>query len=174
MTSLYDVSIPTLTNILKTTSSILIKGESWAKENTFPTTDLLELKVYPDMFPLRLQVIIIANITKRTMERLTGVAHPDVDSFDKTLEELYGIIDETLKELAAVEQGDIGWKEDVLVSCEFFGKEYMASAAEYVHGYAIPTVYFHLGIAYAILRGTGVPLGKWDFQTEFFKAFRPA
>ncbi|KUI66631.1 hypothetical protein VM1G_02308 [Cytospora mali] len=174
MTSLYDVSIPTLTNVLKTTSSIVIKGESWAKENNFPTKDLLELKVYPDMFSLRMQVIIIANIAKRTMERLTGVTHPDVDSFDKTLEELYAIIDETLKELAAVEKGNVGGKEGVPVLCEFFGKEYIASAADYVHGYAIPTVYFHLGIAYAILRAKGVPLGKWDYQTEFFKAFKPA
>ncbi|ROV91200.1 hypothetical protein VMCG_09351 [Cytospora schulzeri] len=171
MTSLYDVSIPVLTNVLKTASTILSKGETWAKQNNLPTSDLLELKVYNDMFPLKVQVLIIVNVTKRTMERLTGVEHPTVDDFDQTLESLYAIIDETLKEAAQVEKREAEGREGVQVSCKFFLKEYTASLADYVHGYAIPSVYFHLSIAYAILRGKGVPLGKWDYQTEFFKVF---
>ncbi|KAK7741999.1 hypothetical protein SLS53_004583 [Cytospora paraplurivora] len=174
MTSLYDASIPVLINILKTTSSILAKGEDWAKQNGFATSDLLELRVYHDMFPLKVQVLIIINVTKKTLERLTGVAHPTIDDFDKTLEELYAFIDKTLEEAAAVGMRESNERGDVQVSCEFFSKEYTSSLVNYVHGYAIPTVYFHLSILYAILRGKGVPLGKWDYQTEFFKVFSPA
>jgi len=175
MTSLYDISIPVLTNIVKTTQSVLQKGEAWAKENNVKTTDLMARKIYDDMFPLTIQVIIVANVTKKTIERLTGTPHPDIEDFNKTLEELYAIIDQTLKELAAVKREDVvDGRESVQVSCMFFEKEYKATALEYVHGYAIPTVYFHLSIVYAILRGQGVPLGKWDYQTQFFKNFKLA
>lgn len=176
MTSLYDVSIPVLTNILKTASSVLAKGEDWAKQNNFATSDLLELRVYHDMFPLKYQALIMVNVTKRTLERLTGVAHPTTDGFDsfKTLEELYAVIDETLGQASAVGKREADERGDVQVSCEFFSEEYTASLVDYVHGYTIPTVYFHLGILYAILRGKGIPLGKWDYQTEFFKVFKPA
>jgi len=173
MTSLYDISIPVLTNIVKTTLSVLQKGEAWAKENNVKTSDLLARRIYEDMFPLTIQVIIVANVSKKTIERLTGIPHPDIEDFNKTLEELYAILDQTLKELAAVRRTDVvEGRESVQVSCMFFGKEYKATALEYVQGYAIPTVYFHLSTTYAILRGQGVPIGKWDYQTEFFKAFK--
>ncbi|ROW17645.1 hypothetical protein VPNG_00851 [Cytospora leucostoma] len=176
MTSLYDVSVPVLTNVLKTASSVLAKAEDWSKQNGFATSDLLELKVYHDMFPLKYQVLIMVNVTRLTLERLTGVAHPTTDDFDnfKTLEELYAVIDETLGQASAVGKRETNEREGVQVSCEFFSKEYTARLVDYVHGYAIPTVYFHLSILYAILRGKGVPLGKWDYQTEFFKVFSPA
>jgi hypothetical protein len=33
----------------------------------------------------------------------------------------------------------------------------------YVHGFAIPNFFFHLSMAYALLRMKGVPVGKLDF-----------
>ena len=37
------------------------------------------------------------------------------------------------------------------------------SGAAFVNGAAIPNIFFHLTIAYAILRKEGVPLGKRDY-----------
>lgn len=173
MSSLYDSSIPILTNIVKTTKFILKKGETWADENNVPTSDLLALRLYPDMFPLTIQILIVMNVSKKTMQRLTGVVHPDLDIGDRSIEELYALLEDTLGELAAVGRADVRG-EDVEVPCDFFYKDYEARLVEYVHGYAIPTVYFHLGTAYAIMRAKGVPLGKWDYQTEFFRPFKLA
>lgn len=174
MAYLYDVTVPTLSNIIKTTKSILKKGETWAKEYNVSTSDLLSFKIYDDMFPLTIQILIIMNVSKKTMERLTGIMHPDIDIGDKSIEELYKLLDDTLRELESVKKEDVDDRgtQDPIVPCDFFYKDYEASLVEYVHGYAIPTVYFHLSIAYAIMRGQGVPLGKWDYQTEFFRPFK--
>ena len=41
------------------------------------------------------------------------------------------------------------------------------SGAAFVNGMAIPNIFFHLTIAYAILRKEGVPLGKRDYIISF-------
>lgn len=176
MTSLYDITVPVLTNIVKTTKSVLKKGETWANKNNVSTSNLLSFKVYDDMFPLTIQILIIMNVSKKTMQRLTGITHPDITIADKSIEELYTLLDDTLAELESVKKEDVDERgiQNPIVPCDFFYKDYEASLVEYVQGYAIPTVFFHLSIAYAIMRGQGVPLGKWDYQTEFFRPFKLA
>jgi hypothetical protein len=171
MTSLYDLSIPVMANILKTTTLILKKGEVYAKEKQIPIADLLASRVYEDMLPLTMQVIIIAGAVNRAIERLTGTAPPGVEGRDKTIDELYEIIEGTLKNLEGVSKDAINGKESTEVPCQVSGKTLTAGLAAYIQGYSLPTVYFHLNIAYAILRSKGVPLGKGDYLTEFISDF---
>ncbi|CAJ2509506.1 Uu.00g145320.m01.CDS01 [Anthostomella pinea] len=171
MTSLYAISIPVLANVLKVTSTILKKGEQWAKEQKMSSADLLALRIYDDMLPLGMQVWINVVTTKKAIERLTGTAPPQIEGREKTIEELYAMIDDTLKELAQVKKEDVDDRDGVEVPCVFGKNEYKTSLVEYVHGYPIPTVYFHLNMIYAILRGKGVSLGKMDYMEEFMAPF---
>lgn len=174
MTSVYDLSVPVLTNILKTTKLLLKKGEVYAKEKQIPTADLLATRIYDDMLPLTMQVIIIAGASNRAIERLTGTAPAEVQGREKTLEELYDIIDDTLKNLAGVSKDAVNAKAGNEVPCQVSGKTLTAEISAYIQGYTLPTVYFHLNIAYAILRSKGVPLGKNDYLTEFISGFTGA
>lgn len=44
------------------------------------------------------------------------------------------------------------------------------SATSFCAGVGIPNMYFHVAIAYAILRNAGVELGKFDYPAPFFMA----
>ena len=176
MTSLYDISIPVCQKVLTVTSSILKKGESWGAENSVTPADLLKLRVYEDMLPLSVQVLIIAISTRKCIERLTGTAPPEITdalSREWTVAELHELIETVQGELAAVDRATVdAMPADAKVPCKFGPQMFQCqSPADYIHGYVEPTVYFHLNMIYAILRGKGVPLGKMDYMGEFMKNF---
>lgn len=177
MTSLFDISIPPITNVLTTTAAILKQAETWAQEKNMAMSDLLSARLYEDMLPLAAQVFIVNGAARKVIERLTGTTTPALEKAEgralgeESLEELHTMTASTLKQLSAVTRESIEGKENTEVPCKFFTTEYKAKAAEYVHGYSIPTVYFHLDMVYAILRSKGVPLGKKDYMFEFMKGF---
>jgi hypothetical protein len=47
------------------------------------------------------------------------------------------------------------------------------SGSQYARDWALPQFYFHLIAAYAILRNSGVELGKVDFVPHMFAYIRP-
>jgi hypothetical protein len=47
------------------------------------------------------------------------------------------------------------------------------TAEQYARDWTLPQFYFHLMIAYSILRSAGVNLGKADYVTHMFACLRP-
>lgn len=47
------------------------------------------------------------------------------------------------------------------------------TAEQYARDWALPQFYFHVMIAYAILRSEGVELGKADYVAHMFAHLRP-
>jgi len=43
------------------------------------------------------------------------------------------------------------------------------SGADFAMGASMPNIFFHLSIAYAILRKEGVELGKWNYIQPFMQ-----
>jgi hypothetical protein len=174
MTSLYLLSIPVLIDVLKTISVVLKKGEAFARDRGITEADFLNERVYPDMFNLRLQIVVILIVSRNTIGQLSGKAVPDIPQRDQTLAQLHSQIDETMQYLTDVKREDVDGKEDQEVSCIFFEEDLRASAREYVQGYTVPTVYFHLSVLYSILRGLGFPVGKKDYACVFMRGFKLA
>lgn len=176
MTSLYDISIPVCQKVLTVTASILDKGEAWAAETKAVTpAELLQLRVYEDMLPLSVQVLILCMTTRKCIERLSGTVPPEVTdalSREWTAAELRDLIAAVQAELAAVDRAAVDAKPAAeKVPCKFGPQQFQCpSPASYVHGYVVPTMFFHLNMIYAILRGKGVPLGK-NYMGEFMKDF---
>lgn len=53
------------------------------------------------------------------------------------------------------------------------GMVFDLTAEQYVRDWALPQFYFHVVIAYAILRSDGIELGKADYVTHMFAYLRP-
>ena len=53
------------------------------------------------------------------------------------------------------------------------GMVFDLTAEQYARDWALPQFYFHLMIAYAILRAEGVDLGKADYVAHMFAYLRP-
>ncbi|KAM0811858.1 hypothetical protein AB5N19_12214 [Seiridium cardinale] len=176
MTSLYDVSIPVMTTVVNTLSKILKKGEQYAKENNIPEADLLDSRIYEDMFPLASQVLMVVSTTRKAIDKLTGSTLPPVQVLDRSngesLGKLHQFLEQTLRDLSAVNRETVEGKGNTEVIFNV-GPHMVKKAmlAGFIHGYTVPSIYFHLNIAYAILRQNGVPLGKLEYLDAFIHKY---
>ena len=59
--SLYDATVPNYLQILRATSEVLKKGESYFSENNLDLKELLYSKLADDMAPFQFQVVAVAH-----------------------------------------------------------------------------------------------------------------
>lgn len=69
----------------------------------------------------------------------------------------------TLAFIASVDPDRITGSEARAVSLKFGTLELSSAGQDYLVGFALPSFLFHVSIAYALLRHSGVPIGKLDF-----------
>lgn len=73
MTSLYDLSIPTITNILKAQQHLLAQAEAFAAEKGTPISEILDLRIAPDMWPLSQQIVISSIHVGSFLSKVAGL-----------------------------------------------------------------------------------------------------
>ena len=66
--SLYDATVPNYLQILRATSEVLKKGESYFSENNLDLKELLYSKLADDMAPLQFQVVSVAHHSKGALK----------------------------------------------------------------------------------------------------------
>ncbi|KAI0409217.1 hypothetical protein F4802DRAFT_240273 [Xylaria palmicola] len=170
MTSLYDLVFPTLINVLKAEQHLLSKAEAFAAEKGTPINELLETRLAPDMWPLSQQIVISALHAALTVSKLTGAAPNKIVFGPASLEDSKKYLAETLEALQAVKPETVNGKEAEIVTAMMgAGPDANMKALDYVQGYLLPNVFFHLTTLYDILRSKGVELGKRDYIQGFVK-----
>ncbi|KKK12520.1 hypothetical protein P175DRAFT_0503236 [Aspergillus ochraceoroseus IBT 24754] len=163
----YDFTIPTFIKGLQTLAAILKLGEDYAKENGIPADELLNARLYEDMRPLTFQVYAAVMPTLKAVARSTFTELPTVENNDKTFEDLYKSIDETIQKLKVVEVSAFVGKEQTAFKAPIGPFELDFTPESYSVNFALPNFYFHINTAYSILRSKGVPLGKQDYLRNF-------
>jgi hypothetical protein len=161
--TIYDASIAVLERMLRNLSSILDKAAAHASARKIDPAVLLAMRLSPDMFPLLRQVQTATDFGKAIASRLAGREPPKWDDTEKTFDDLKLRIDRTLKLLSAVNRQDLEGSETREVTVSPGGRQLTFNGADYLFQFSLPNFYFHLTMAYAILRHAGVELGKRDF-----------
>lgn len=133
-----------------------------AAERDFNVDNFATARLAPDMFPLIRQVQACCDTAKLTASRLSGKAVPKHEDTETTFAELHQRIDSTLEILGGFTAADFEGAEDKVLVLEFLGGA-TAIGGDYVSQFATPNFYFHMSMAYAILRHNGVKLGKRAF-----------
>ncbi|KAJ8101874.1 hypothetical protein POJ06DRAFT_248131 [Lipomyces tetrasporus] len=164
---LYDFSIPLFIRGLNTLSHIIEKGEEYANEKGIPLSELPEWRLAPDMKPLSFQVQIASNTAKNSIVRVAGTEPVPMEDNETTIEALQARITKTIELLKAVDASKFTGKEEAPVTLKIGPKEELMTGQSYITNFALPNYFFHLNIAYAILRSKGVPIGKADYLTSF-------
>ncbi len=147
---------------LQSLNDILTKAETHAKDRGFDPNSYLSLRFAPDMFPFVKQVQIVTDIAKGAVARLTNKAAPKFEDNETTLAELKTRIGKTIEFLAATKPEEYKGYEAITATFPWLpgkgleGKEFLVS-------HALPNFYFHATTTYALLRMSGVNLGKADF-----------
>lgn len=166
--SLYATSAPIFTQMLKSLSAILTKAEAHATAKKIDPTVLLLTRLYPDMFPLLRQVQIAGDFARGVMARLAGIEIPKFDDKEETIAELQLMLSKTLSMIESITPAQIdGNERREIITRPGTPKERRFTGQSYLLSYGLPQFFFHVTTAYAILRHSGVELGKGDFMGQY-------
>jgi uncharacterized protein len=161
--SLYDFSVPALTRGLTNLSAILDKAAAYAAAKKFDSLVLTQSRLFPDMHPLSRQVQIACDTAKGAAGRLALVDIPKHEDNEVTLDELKQRIAKTLDFLKTIGADQLKGAEERTIEIKFPSGAWKFTAVAYVTDFVLPNFYFHLSMVYALLRKSGVELGKGDF-----------
>ena len=161
--SMYQASIPVLTQALGNLAKILEKGEAHAASKKIDPAVFIQGRLYPDMYPLARQVQIATDVAKGGAARLAGQTPPSYADTETSFAELQARIARTLAFLQGFTPEQIDGSEELSVTLKVGGRDKTFLGKPYLFEFVLPNVYFHTTTTYAILRHGGVELGKADF-----------
>ncbi len=166
--SMHDASIPVFTQMLGGLDGILDRAERHAAERKIDPTVLLQARLFPDMFPLARQVQIACDFATSVSARLAQV---DVPTYDETVESFAALrsrIARTLGFLDGLDSGQFAGSEmrDIVLR-PGTPKERTLNGQAYLLAYGLPQFFFHVTTAYALLRHSGIEIGKKDYMGAY-------
>jgi uncharacterized protein len=162
---MYDVTIPVIIHALQTMSALLKKTEEHCEERKIAPDAILQFRLYPDMFPLTRQVMLMTDFAKGVGARLSGGEIPSYADTEQTFPELRARIEKCIAYLQGLDKEYFKASETCIVKVRVSRDETREmTGADYYNKFALPNFYFHMTTAYNILRHNGIELGKKDFM----------
>lgn len=161
--SLFDFSIPVLCRGLTNLSAILDKAAAHAAARKFDSIVLVQSRLYPDMFPLSRQVQIACDTAKGAAARLAGVENPKHEDTEVTLADLKQRVAKTLDFIKSVTPDQLRGSENNAIELKFPSRTLRFTGRAYLTDFVLPNFYFHESMVYALLRKSGVEIGKDDY-----------
>jgi hypothetical protein len=143
-------------------SVILDKAADEPNAEAFLTTRLA-----PDMHPLINQIQLASDAAKGAAARLSGATPPSMPDEEKTYDELQARIAKTVEFLQSIDPTAFEGTDSRGVTLKLRSFETKFTASDYLFNFAIPNFYFHITTAYAILRHSGLAIGKMDYLGKF-------
>jgi hypothetical protein len=161
--SMYQASVPVFVRALDNLSAILHKAAAHAEARKIDPSVLVNARLFPDMLPLSRQIQIASDNSKGPAARLANVERPVYEDNETTFDDLQARIAKTIAFLKSLKPEQIDGSEDRTVVVKLRDNEVSFKGQPYLLGFAQPNFYFHVTMAYAILRHCGVEIGKTDF-----------
>jgi hypothetical protein len=178
-----DMLVPTYVQMLTALSAWLAKAEAQMPDGAAEA--LLSARLAPDMFPLSTQIRFACVQAQEGVFRLQEKDFPDSikglldegrngDEHPGSIADARARIDETVAVVNAAGLDAVDVDPQTPIAHDLpMGMIFDLTAEQYTRDWALPQFYFHVMIAYAILRNAGVDLGKVDYVTHMFGYLRP-
>lgn len=164
MLPLSALAVPVFTQMLDALSALLDKAEAFAAERKIEPKAILEARLAPDMFTFTRQVQIAADFAKGASARLAGVDVPSYADDEASFADLKARIAKTLAFIRGLDSAAIDAGATRTITLKLRSGELNFQGQPYLIHFATPNFYFHLSMAYALLRELGLPIGKADFM----------
>jgi hypothetical protein len=166
--TMYAASVPVFQQMLGALGNILAKAEAHVTDKKIEQNALLHARLSPDMFTFTRQVQIACDFAKGVSARLAGVDVPVNEDKEQSFEELRALVARTTAFIGSLdairfdgsEQREIVLRPGTPRERTFTGQAYLLS-------YGLPQFFFHVTTAYALLRHSGIEIGKRDFMGAF-------
>ncbi|MDB5416459.1 MAG: hypothetical protein JWR10_4794 [Rubritepida sp.] len=163
MISIHQASVPPSLRALGVLSDLLGKGAAHCEARSIDPAVMLQSRLYLDMLPLTKQVQIASDSANRMGARIAGVPVPSMPDIETTFTELQKRLADTMAFLKSLKPEQFEGGETREIAMPVRGGELKLSGLDYIQGFALPNLYFHVTTAYAIMRHNGVELGKMDY-----------
>lgn len=148
--------------LLGSLDKLLDKATQNAAARKYDVNTLLTARLAPDMFPLVRQIQATCDQAKYAVARTTGKEPPSHPDTEQTVPELRARIENVIAYLGEFSESDFASMNNHRVTTPRWEGRSM-SAPDYFAEHALPNFFFHLSMAYAILRHNGVEIGKRDY-----------
>ena len=162
--SMSSASLPICVKMLGNLSHFLDKAEAFVSAKGCEPSALTQYRLAPDMLPFTRQVQIACDAAKNGVARISGVEAPKFEDNEATLAELKARVQKTLGYLNSVPAGKLDGTESREITFPAGRDTTRTMPAEgYLKHVMLPNIFFHVTMAYAILRHNGVDVGKKDY-----------
>ena len=148
---------------LKNLETWLDKAEQHAAAKGFDVGVLLTSRLAPDMKDFIYQIQSACDYTKGAAAWLSGQKPPRHEDSEQTIDEVRARIRKTVDFAESVKEAQYAGASERRVSLSW-GHGKMIGGEDYLLQVVVQDVYFHVSMAYAILRHNGVDIGKRDFR----------
>ena len=133
-----------------------------AETKKFDSAVYLTLRLAPDQFAFARQVQVACDTAKLAIARVTGKDAPSHPDTEATVAELRARVAAVVAYMDGFTAKDFdGAAERTVTQPRWEGK--VMTAHDYLLEHAMPNFYFHATHVYAILRHSGVHVGKRDY-----------
>ena len=150
------------TQSLKNLEACLDKAERYAIAKKIDVGVLLNDRLAPDMQNFIYQVQSACDYVKGAAAWLSGQTPPKHEDDEQTIDELRARIRKTVAFVESIEEAQYAGAGERKVKLSWApGK--VLGGEDYLLQMTVPNVYFHIVMAYAVLRHNGVDVGKMDF-----------
>ena len=163
--SVHQVSVAVFERMLTNLFGVLDKAGAHAAAKKFDPNNYLAIRLAPDMLPFVNQIRLCSDHAKRATARMAGVEAPAYEDNEKTFDECKARVQKTLDYIKGFKPAQFEGSETkpLVVPAGVNKKRTWPTAGDYLLVNAIPNFFFHVTTAYAILRESGVDIGKNDF-----------
>ena len=160
---IYDQVVPVMQRMLQNLAAIVTKAEKYAEERKIEPAALLQARLAPDMFTFTRQIQIATDFTKSTPARLAGIEPPKWEDTEQTFAELQARIQRGIDYLGSFRREQFAGADTRAIEFKTPRNTMNFTGRDFLLHFALPNFYFHLTLAYALLRHNGLELGKMDF-----------
>jgi hypothetical protein len=160
---MYYLAIAQCTQAVKNIEAWLNKAEEHAAAKNFDVGVLMTGRLAPDMKPFIYQVQSACDYLKAAAAWLSGQKPPKHEDTEQTIDEVRARIRKTVAFVESVAEAQYADAAERRVSLSFAPAGKVLVGPDYLLQMTIPNVYFHVAMAFAVLRHNGVDVGKMDF-----------
>ena len=166
--SLQSATVPVFQQMLGGLSDVLAKAAAHAAERKIDPEAYLQLRLFPDMFPLVRQVQIACDFAKSVSARLAQAEVPAWEDNEASFDDLQARIARTRDFIAGLDATAFeGADAREIVLRPGTPKEKRLTGQAYALAYGLPQFFFHVTTSYALLRHAGIEIGKRDFMGRY-------
>ena len=159
----FDTTVPLFKKTLQNLDHLLSKGAAFALEKGISEETMLGNRLAPDMFPLSRQIQIATDNAKGCVARLCGIEAPVFEDTETTVAQLHERIAKTIAFIETLQPEQFSGAETKQVLMKYHPGKHL-HGHDYLVEYALPNFFFHVTVAYALLRTMGVDIGKTDYM----------